>query len=312
MHDNFTVVTNCNQNYLWGAYLLTASLRFQKNPVAVHVIAQGFSAADNGLLEQFGNVRVIPPDKSNPRNLTNLKAQSLLTANTEYIGWFDSDCVVVGDITKYWIPPNGSFQSRFRSPAEMTDLYRKKFDPGEPAGGVPKRMLDIWRTDVGENQIAAIKTTCTADNFVFHRRHLDFIKRWDEQLKKIIPAEDQGVVNRNSYAYRQTDEEVLNSLLAFSRCAPPTVGGYLLDKDPKAFTLHCGLLPKPWQGWQQRHLPYYDYIVGIVEWVQEKGFKTPPIPKSLQRKYKLVSQAKAAAGHTFSFGKGIARRVLKA
>src|SRR3954471_8755512 len=137
MHQNFTVVTNCNQNYLWGAYLLTASLRYQKNQAPVHVLAQGFSAEDNKLLEQFGNVRVFEPDKSNPRNLTNLKAQSLLTANTEYIGWFDSDCVVVGDITKYWIPPNGSFQSRFRTPAEMTDLYRLKFATEEKTGGIP-------------------------------------------------------------------------------------------------------------------------------------------------------------------------------
>jgi hypothetical protein len=105
---------------------------------------------------------------------------------------------------------------------------------------------------------------------------------------------------------------VLNSLLAFSRCAPPTDGQYLLDKDPNAFVLHCGLLPKPWQGWQYRHLPYYDYIVRIVEWVQEKGYKTPLMPMSLQRKYRMVSQTLAMAHGSFGFGKSVARRILKA
>jgi hypothetical protein len=128
----------------------------------------------------------------------------------------------------------------------------------------------------------------------------------------VIPAEDQGVVNRTSFAYRQTDEEVLNSLLAFSKSAPSLDGQYLLDKDPKNFTLHCGLLPKPWQGWQRRHLPYYDYIVGIVEWAQSQGYKTPFISKALQRKYRPMYQLIAMAGGTYGFGKSIARRVIKA
>jgi hypothetical protein len=311
MNHNFTVVTNCNRNYLWGAYLLAASLRHQKNPVPVHVLVQGFTREDNRLLEQFGNVRVIEADKTNPRNFANLKAEALLTADTDYIGWFDSDSMALGDITRYWIPPNDSFQARFRTPDQMVDVYRAKYADGEKRGSVPARILDIWRADVGENQTPAIHTTCTTDNFVIHRRHRDFIKRWDEQLKKVIPAEDQGVVNSNSFAYRQTDEEVLNSLLIFSRYAPPVDGQYLLDKDPNAFALHLGMTPKPWQGWQFRHLPYYDYVVRVVEWAREKGYDTPPMPVSLQRRYRMVSQALAMAGHTFSLGKGVARRVLR-
>src|SRR5207249_4908510 len=104
-------------------------------------------------------------DRSDRRSMNNKKAEALLTASTEYIGWFDSDCIVVGDITKYWIPANGSFQSRFRVPEEMEAMYRTKYKPGEAPGGIPERFQDIWRADVGENQTAAIKTTCTGDNF---------------------------------------------------------------------------------------------------------------------------------------------------
>ncbi|MDB6125658.1 MAG: hypothetical protein JWQ71_4651 [Pedosphaera sp.] len=311
MNQDFTVVTNCNRNYLWGAFLLAASLRYQKNPVPVHVLVQGFTAQDNRLLEQFGNVRVIEADKTNPRNFANLKAEALLTADTNYIGWFDSDCMVVGDITPYWKPPNDSFQARFRTPEQMVDVYRTKYASGEKQGSVPKRILDTWRADVGENQTPAVQATCTTDNFVIHRRHLNFIKRWDEQLKKVIPAEDQGVVNPNSFAYRQTDEEVINSLLIFSRHAPPIDGQYLLDKDPNAFVLHLGMTPKPWQGWQHRHIQYYDRVVSVVEWVQEKGYKTPLMPMSLQRKYRPLSQLQAMKDGAYDFSKGIARRVLK-
>lgn len=311
MKSNFTVVTNCNRNYLWGAYLLTASLRFENNPAAIHVIAYDFTPEEVKLLEQFDNVRVVKPENSNPRNPTNLKPLALLTAETEYIGWFDSDTMVIGDITKYWIPPNGSFQSRFRQAPEMYSLYRTKYEPGEETGGVPKKILEIWRRDVGENDRPAIKTTCTADNFVFHRRHLDFIKRWYEQLNKVIPAEDQGVVNKTSFAYRQTDEEILNSLMAFSQCAPPVDGQYLLDKDPNAFVLHFGMLPKPWQGWQHRFLPYYENVLGVVEWAQQKGYATPPVPPALQRRYKGKFRLKAMRDQTIAGAKNIARRILR-
>src|SRR5579859_3524965 len=311
MQSNFTVVTNCNRNYLWGAYLLTASLRYEKNPAAIHVIAYDFSPGEVKLLEQFENVRVVKPDNSNPRNLTNLKPLALLTAETEYIGWFDSDTMVIGDITKYWIPPNGSFQSRFREAPKMSMTYRTKYDPGEVTGGVPKRIMDIWCKDVGENQTAAIKTTCTADNFTFHRRHLDFIQRWYEQLNKIIPAEDQGVVNNTSFAYRQTDEEILNSLMAFSRCAPPVDGKYLLDKDPSAFVLHFGMLPKPWQGWQKRFLPYYDKVLGVVDWAKSAGYKTPPIPPALERKNKGKYQFQAMRAQAVESAKNVARKILR-
>ncbi len=70
----------------------------------------------------------------------------------------------------------------------MSMIYRTSVDPGEATGGVPKRILDIWCQDVGENQAAAIKTTCTADNFTFHRRHLDFIKRWVRAIEQNHPC----------------------------------------------------------------------------------------------------------------------------
>jgi hypothetical protein len=71
------------------------------------------------------------------------------------------------------------------------------------------------------------------------------------------------------------------------------------------------MFPIPWQGWQHRFLPYYDQIVGVVEWAQQQGCETPPIPPALQRRNKAAFRLKATRDRAIAGAKNIARRVLR-
>jgi hypothetical protein len=84
-----------------------------------------------------------------------------------------------------------------------------------------------------------------------------------------------------------TDESVLNSLFAFARNTPP-IYEYQLDKGPQAYLVHFGVNPKPWKMWQLKHLKYFDLVISFIEWAQEKGYKTPPIPWSLRKENKII------------------------
>jgi hypothetical protein len=308
---DFTVVTVFDRNYLWGAWLLIASLRYERNLVPVHAGGLGLEEADWRLLEQFGNMRPVRMTANNPRGLCARKPEVLVTAETEYIGWFDSDTFVIGDITKYWLPPDGAFQCRFRSPEELAGTYRGRYAADDVPGTIPRRVLDIWRADVGENEACAIQSTCSADNITFHRRHLDFIHRWDTQMAKALPAANVGVVHQQSAAYHQTDESVLNSLLGFARNAPPVDGEFLLDRDPQAFVLHFGMTPKPWQRWNYRHLPYYKNVLRVIEWAKGQGYQTPPLPRSFNRRYRWLAHLQALLEHNYRRSRSLARRVIK-
>ena len=68
-------------------------------------------------------------------------------------------------------------------------------------------------------------------HFCIHRRHLDFIREWRDQIAKVLPAGDTGVVDSSLYAYFMSDESVLSSLLVFSRSAPP-LSTFRLNRDP--------------------------------------------------------------------------------
>jgi len=308
---DFTVVTACDRNYLWGAWLLIASLRYERNAVAVHAGGVGLADADWRLLGQFGGVRPVRMATGIARGLCARKPEVLVTAETDYIGWFDSDTFVIGDITKYWRPPNGEFQCRFRSPEELAGTFRGRSEAGGAPGTIPRRVLEVWQADVGERTACAIRSTCSADNLTFHRRHLDFIRRWDAQMTKVLPGNDVGVVNQQSAAYHQTDESVLNSLLGFAHAAPPTDGGFLLDQDPQAFVLHFGMTPKPWQRWNYRHLPYYENVLRVIEWAKGQGYETPPLPRSLDRRHRWLTHTRSWLEHQYRRSRSIARRVIK-
>lgn len=294
MNGQVTIVSACDRNFLWGAYLLVSSIARAIPGVPVHLLQTGFTAEDCEFISQFPNVKVLPLKDGDPRNVANRKAEALLSADTEYVAWLDSDCFVIGDIRKYLVPTNGEFQIRLREGWENAWVWRNHYDADDQKGEIPISVLARWREDVGQLGAPRLQTTCVTNAFVLHQRHLGFIREWQRQIAKVIPPTFAGVVDNSSPAYFMTDESVFSSLLVFSENAPP-IADMQLNQDPAAHVAHFGANPKPWKRWR-KHLWYsYGPVVDTLQWARDNGYKVPPVPWSLQRKYKLVSYLVAQA-----------------
>src|SRR5262245_59819719 len=110
-----TVVTACDSGFIWGAFLVVASLRHSGCRIPVHVLGRALSAADKAVLEQFPDVRIF--DTNDPKPMAFLKPVALLTAQTELVSWVDADGLFTADPTP-WLhafPGTISIGSRSRS-----------------------------------------------------------------------------------------------------------------------------------------------------------------------------------------------------
>jgi len=280
--QNLTIVSACDRNYLWGAWLLAASSAKFLKATPVHILQTGFTQEDTALLEQFPTVKVLPLADNDPRNVANRKSEALLSADTDYVAWLDADCLVVGDISELLIPVNGEFQIRMRGAAENAWVWRNHYAPGEAHVGLPKSVRDKWQADVGQRTAPLTDTTCVTNAFVLHRRHLDFVRQWKSQIAKVIPPSHAGVVDHRNPAYFMTDESVMSSLLVFSDIAPP-ISEYRLDDTAGRFVAHFGANPKPWVRWNLRHWYCHGHVMELLDWVKQSGYRTPPMPVSLEK-----------------------------
>ncbi len=283
MSESQMIVTSCDQRFLWGAFILIGSLRYHGVKLPIHVVTFGVAESDRRLLEGLGGVRTFPADTSNPRNIACQKATAILTSEADHIAWIDSDCLCTGDITSLIEAPAQSIQIRLRPPAEIAYLFRLRYAANEPRGPLPQVVLDTWQKDVGERTAPRLNTSCNAFLFVIHRQHLDFVRKWERQIEKVIPPQDFGIVNDRSVAYFLLDEAVMSSLLAFADHAP-AVSPFRLAGDPARQVIHFGGMPKPWTKWMTRNLEYFDAVVTVIEWLQAQGIATPPVPWNLERK----------------------------
>ncbi|MBV9463593.1 MAG: hypothetical protein JO317_05135, partial [Verrucomicrobiae bacterium] len=197
MEPDLTIVTACDADYFWGAFLLVASLRLTGILSPIHVLEEGFSEAEKELLAQFGGLTILPLPAGNRRNLCTRKAEALLGAESEWIAWLDSDCVSIGDLRPLLIPPNGAFQIRIRSEAETNSIYRRYYEPEDKPGQIPKRILNQWRDDVGDLKEPRFLGSCVTNVLVIHRRFRSFIERWNEQILKVIPPVREGITRRS-------------------------------------------------------------------------------------------------------------------
>ena len=223
-----------------------------------------------------------------PRNPCLRKPETMLALETEYVGWFDNDCMVIGDVGKYFMPLNGEFQIRMRGLEENAWVFERYYEPGEKRGPTPKKILKDWQADVGERTEPRVLTKCLANAFIVHRKHRPFLEHWQRQNDKIFPKERSvGVVDRNRPAYFMTDESVLSSVLAFANEIPP-ISEYRFDKDPQNYVAHFALRPKPWERWQWRLWKYYDEVQSVLRWCEEQKIVLPPLPPSFQRRKKLL------------------------
>lgn len=289
-----TIVTACDHHFVWGTFLLLLSLRRNGVRIPVHVVAHNLGEVDRALLHQIDGVTLFQAeDEANHRNIVYQKTAAILTAETDLVMWIDSDCMVTGDITPLIEADGEGLQIRMRPEAEIAYLFKKRYAAGEKHGTLPRKVLEIWRNDVGERRTPAINTSCNAHCFTVHRRYRDFIRRWDRQIRKVILDDASGgVVNDRSFAYFLLDEAVMSSLLAFSE-NPPPVWRYRMEDDPACAVIHLGGRPKPWKRWLLRNIKYFDMITGLLEWAEGQGLALPGRPWYLQRKYKTLCRIHA-------------------
>lgn len=285
-----TIVTACDHNFVWGTYLLLLSLRRHGVDLPVHVVTHNLGEVDCALLHQIDGVTLFKADdEANHRNIVYQKTAAVLTADTDLIVWIDSDCIVTEDITPLIDLTGEGLQIRMRPDDEIAYLFKKRYLPGERRGSLPERVLDIWRKDVGEKTVPVLNTSCNAHCFAVHRNHLNFIRRWDMQIRKVISdGSSSCVMDDRSFGYFLLDESVMSSMLAFAEGTPP-IRRYEMEQA----VVHFGGRPKPWERWLLRNMKYFDEITGLLEWAEGQGWQLPATPWYLQHKNKTLCRFSA-------------------
>jgi len=310
MKPETTIVTACDRNYLWGAFLLAASATRNIPNVPLHLLQTGFTPEDIALFTQFPQVKVIELSEADRRNVSNRKSEAMLTAETEFIAWLDADCMIIGDVERMLVPENGEFQIRLREPAENAWVWSRHYQPDDRKGSIPSSVLGQWRKDVAQLDAPRLDTTCVANTFIIHQRHLDFIRQWREQIAKVLPASDTGLVDRRSPAYFMIDESVLSSLLVFSEIAPP-ISPFRLNREPKAHVAHFGASPKPWQRWRKQFWYCHRPVIELIDWLRAHGKSLPPVPWAFQRSSTQMAWSIAQAEAVYTKSRAIVGGLLR-
>ena len=295
--DN-TICTAGDHNYLWGLFLLIASMRRFGMDEPVIVGTKGFTNRDRRVLEQFGGVRLVSLDHA-AHSLTCHKAEVMLAAESGYVTWADSDAMFKGNCSNLLLPPDvAQIRVRRRCAAEMPGAFPKGHDLA--------RILPAWRKDVAaaagldaaalpgvtERFIASFRS-CSACYLSLARSQERFLLVWHALMMR-LPKGDAGVVDKSLVAYHQLDESCLNAVLAFLPDAPRVTETYGLDRDPERIYLHFIGRPKPWEGWTPRSARHIETVVSTVEWAVAEGLELPSgVPPPLRRNRLALHRATA-------------------
>ncbi len=289
---NNTIVTIANQNYFWGALLLVASVRQAGMDEPIHIFQSGFTAEMKNQLAALGDVTIFEAD-SKGRSLTCLKPEAMLSANTDYITWVDSDGYFNGNVSELMIPSApDKVHLRLRSAADNKSTFESLnlYAPDDVPGNIPQHILQVWQQDVHKlagtvNSTPKNATCAVACILAFHKNSRPFLEAWKQQMATVLPQKNVGVVDKHLSAYRQLDESVLNSLLCFWPQAP-LAEDYRLDKNRAKLFLHVVGIPKPWEWWSKAtYKKYYVEIMRLVDWIKEQNLPDLKIPRAFNRKY---------------------------
>ncbi len=274
--DN-TVVTASDMNYFWGVLMLIGSMRMYGMNEPVIVLGIEYTAEAKEVLSQFKDVTVVDAARGQ-HSLTCQKPNVMLMAKTKYVTWVDCDGYFHGNCSDLLCPADeGIIHIRQRSLRENKMVY-----PASPTGGVPQEILDVWRKDVGEREMPSYDTCCSCCFLSVATCQSAFIARWRDQMNKVLPTGDIGVVDRRSKAYFQTDESVLNSLLFYMNDAPKVADTFKLDKKADAIFIHFVAHPKPWHAWGPQSIRHYATYIAVANYLR-RNYKLPSeIPFSLR------------------------------
>ena len=292
-----TIVTAGDSNYLWGLFLLVASLRASGMDEPVLVGTKRFEPFHASVLEQLGGVTLRPLDDFD-QSLTCCKAKMMLEAETDYVTWADSDAFFTGNVSDRLAPPSSDLiHVRRRTPPEMAGAFPPPYDLSV--------ILPTWRRDVcacaglaeddpsvPQPQPASF-LSCSACFASVARAQERFLRVWDKLMQR-LPKGDVGVVNRALACYHQLDESCLNACLTFLPDAPRVTETYAMDKDRAHLFAHfCGA-PKPWVAWTPRAFRFFDDGCRLVEWARREHLKLPgPVPYALDARHKTMCRVLA-------------------
>jgi hypothetical protein len=304
-----TIVTSCNNQYLWGAILLISSIRLNNCQDPIIVWASQLSQANQQLLKQFSDVTLIETDNPCPHLI---KPTAMLNVNTEYATWIDADCMFIGSIGEQLVPKNKGLHIRFREENENDMVFKSHFRKHEQVGAIPAHILGTWQRDVDGLSYPRHQQQCVTNFISIHRQHFGLIRKWKEQIDKILLQPEKPFDN-SSTAYFMTDESILASLLIFD-AQIPKIYDYCLNKDPHKKLIHFGQKLKPWNTWRFNHMRHYDYVIATIQALHDQDYALPKAPKSLDSRYRaqtlLKSIVKTSASRVKSAGTHIFSRIL--
>ena len=274
---NNTVVTAGDANYLWGLFLLVASMRKAGMDEPVMIGTKKFDARCERVMKQLGAVTLTSLDAAS-HNLTCHKAEVMLQADTEFVTWADSDALFSGDCSALMPPPDHSrIHVRRRTPAEMPGAFPKPYDLNEILPQWQKDVAAVAGQDPGEPEPPQTFETfqsCSACFLSVARDREKFLQVWHRMMMN-LPSNDTGVVNRSLKCYHQLDESCLNATLRYLEGAPEVTETYRMDKDLAHLFVHfCGR-PKPWVFWVPSALRHYDATLAVVEWARAEKLELP-------------------------------------
>jgi hypothetical protein len=282
---NNTIVIITDRTFLAAVYVLVVSIKFYHVRARIKILGVGLTAEEKGYFEQFEDTRVFDADPTNTRNPCTRKGEAILLAehdDSEYITLLDGDSILTGDITPY-LSPGECLSTRIKTPEEDAALFTAHYEATEARGGIPRLVEDIWRIDVCDNTNSALSQTIASGNFTIHRKYFSFVRKWQNQMLKVLPNEfNKSAHTTGSFAYPQMDESVLESMLAFSADAPPLRRG-LLDQDPDAYVAHLGPKPKHWLVLIPKKLKYFVPITRMVYYAHRNAYRVPPLPRTFEK-----------------------------
>lgn len=289
--NNNTVVTACNQAYAWGVWLLVVSMRQHGMDEPVLVGTYDWSKEWLEDIERLPGVSTAALPTEDKRNLTCSKPVIMMKAESEVITWVDCDGIFSGNCSDNIFAEDGQIYIRSRSATEMHDLYRHERSLGDQVDAIPSKILEVWQRDVGEREEPLRLRSCSACLISMRRSQLGFIERWHQQMLKVLPDDLLDVVDKDSVAYFQTDESVLNSLLCFAENAPMVTEDYRANRPEEGCFMHFTYAPEPWQMWNQYSIRFFDHTLDAVEFGIKSGWlPRAKLPYTLKRRNKLICQ----------------------
>ena len=277
--NSCTVVTAGDRRFSWGVLMLVASMRRNgmKHPVVIGALDWPPEMKERVSALGGVTIRELPPTKM---CLTCQKPllMSCDDVRTEWVCWADGDGAFEGDCSE-WL--TGS---------DPDEIVVRRYKPA-PADFTPQN-LETWRRDVERFRGAALErsrydTRVNASFIVVNRKHLPFLRAWQDQIGKVLPP-DVEIIMEHGSAYFQTDESVLGSLLCFLPSAPivSKASPANADVDMTRYFAHFAYNPKPWQMWNSNSLKWRSVIMPVVDYlIAENIVKPSDLPLPLRRSW---------------------------